>query len=115
MRWVTPVILLLAAAIAIGWLNYHATDDVQPVAAALILAGFGFTFWRQRLAWLFIPALWLAVPVSSILGNAASYHPGHATPAPLYETLVALIPTALGAALGAGARWIFRQTGAPEP
>jgi len=114
MRRVTPVALLLAVDVVIGWLNYHASDDVQPVAAALIVAGFGFTFWRPRLAWLFVPALWLAIPVSSIVGYANNYHPGLVKAAPLYETLVALIPTALGAAMGAGARWIFRQSGAAE-
>ena len=114
MRRLTPVVLLLLVDAAIGWLNYHATDDVQPVAASLIAAGFGFTFWRPRLAWLFIPALWLAVPVSSIVAYTNNYHPGLVKPAPLYETAVALIPTALGAAAGAGARWIFRLSRTPE-
>jgi hypothetical protein len=109
MKRLLPAVLLLAVDVVIGWLNYHAADDVQPVAAALIVAGFGFTFWRPRLAWLFIPALWLAVPASSVVGYAANYHPGVVKPAPLYETLVALIPTALGAGAGALARWLPKQ------
>lgn len=107
-RWL-PWLLLVLVDVVIGWLNYHASDDVQPVAAALIVAGFGFVLWRPRWAWFFIPALWLAIPASSIAGYATNYHPGIPKPAPLYETVVALIPTALGAAAGAGARWAFRQ------
>lgn len=109
LRWLLPGALFIAVDALIGWLNYHASDDVQPVAAALIVAGFGFTFWRPRLAWLFIPALWVAIPASSVVGYATNYHPGLSKPHPLYETAVALIPTALGAVAGAGARWLLRQ------
>jgi hypothetical protein len=111
MRRLIPAVLLVVVMAVIGWLNYHASDDVQPVAAALLLAGFGFTFWRPRLIWLFIPLLWVAVPASSIVGYAANYHPGIPKPAPLYETLVALIPTALGAAIGAGAALLTGRAG----
>jgi hypothetical protein len=110
MRRIVPGLLLLLVDVVIGWLNYHASDDVQPVAAALIVAGFGFTLWRPRLAWLFIPALWVAVPASSVVGYATNYHPGLPKAAPLYETVVALIPTALGAAAGLGARWALGQS-----
>ena len=101
MKRLLPAALVLLADLIIGWLNYHAADDVQPVAAALIIAGFGFTFWRPRLAWWFVAVLWLAVPASSIVGYATNHHPGVAKPAPLYETLVALVPTALGAGAAA--------------
>jgi hypothetical protein len=100
--------VLLASDVAIGWLNYHASDDVQLVALALIVAAFGFAAWRPRWAWLFVLLLWFAVPLSSIVGYANNYHPGLVKPAPLYETLVALIPTALGALFGAGARRMAR-------
>jgi len=109
MKRLLPAVLVLAVDVVIGWLNYHAADDVQPVAAALIVAGFGFTFWRPRLAWLFIPALWLAIPASSVVGYATNYHPGLVKPAPLYETLIALVPTAFGAGAGAFARWLPKQ------
>lgn len=109
MRRVVPWLLLVVVDLVIGWLNYHATDDVQVVAAALILAGFGFVLWRPRWAWLLIPALWLAIPASSIVAYATNYHPGVPKPAPLYETLIALIPAALGAAAALGARRALRQ------
>ena len=41
MRRLVPGLLLVLVDVVIGWLNYHASDDVQPVAAALIVAGFG--------------------------------------------------------------------------
>jgi hypothetical protein len=105
MRRLVPLVALVMAAGVIGWLNYHATDDVQPVAAALLFAGFGFSFWRPRLAWMFVIVLWLAVPISGVIADANNYHPGLMKPHPLYETLIALIPTAAGALIGAGARW----------
>jgi hypothetical protein len=110
MRRLVPWVLLVLVDVALGWLNYHATDDVQPVAAGLLVAGFGFAFWRPRQAWLFVPLLWLAIPLSSVVADAGNYHPGLLKPHPLYETLVALIPTALGAAVGAGARWVVGQS-----
>lgn len=100
--------VLLLSDVAIGWLNYHASDDVQVVALALVVAAFGFAAWRPRWAWLFVLLLWVAVPASSIVGYANNYHPGLVKPAPLYETLVALIPAAIGAFLGAGARMLGR-------
>ncbi len=104
-------VLVLPCGLVIGWLNYHASDDVQAVAAALLAAAFGFAVWRPRAAWWVVPALWLAVPVSGAIANANHHHPGVARPAPLYETAVALIFPVLGAALGAGLRTILRPAG----
>ena len=109
MRRLTPWVLLVLVLAVLGWLNYHATDDVQPVAGGLLVAGFAYTFWRPRLIWLFVPVLWLAIPLSSVIADANNYHPGLLKPHPLYETLIALIPTALGAMVALGARWAVRQ------
>lgn len=89
----------------LGWLNYHAGDDVQLVALGLLVFGFGLTFWRPRQVGMIVPLLWLAVPVSSVLGYMTNHHPGLIKPHPPYETLVALIPTVLGALAGLTARW----------
>jgi hypothetical protein len=107
MKRLLPWALLAASEVAIGWLNFHASDDVQPVAAALILAGFGFGFYRPRQAWLFAGLLWLAIPISGIYADALNFHPGQLKPAPLYTTLIALIPVLLGAYTGAAARWLL--------
>jgi hypothetical protein len=104
LRKLVPWLLLVAVAAIVGWLNYHATDDVQLVAAALLIAGFGFSFWQPRLAWIFVLVLWLAVPISGVIADANNFHPGLVKPHPLYETLVALIPAVLGALIGVGAR-----------
>lgn len=106
-----PLPLLVLCAAATGWLNLHATDDVQPVAALLLFAGFGFGAYRPHRAWLFAVLLFAAVPLSSLWGDAVAYHPGLARPHPLYETAVALIPALAGAYLGAGVRWATRQAG----
>jgi hypothetical protein len=107
-RW-SPWGLLTLDAAFVGWLNYQATDDVQAVAAVLLLSAFGFSYWRPRWAWLFVLVLWLAIPLSSIVADANSFHPGLVHPHPLYETLIALVPAAIGALLGAGARWTLGQ------
>lgn len=100
-----PWVLLVVVAAILGWLNYHAADDVQPVAGGLIVAGFGFALWRPRLAWLFVIVLWLSIPISGLVADANNYHPGLVKPHPLYESLVALIPAGLGALAGMAVRW----------
>ena len=106
-RALVPWIVLVVVDVLLGWLNYSASDDVQPVAAGLLIAGFGFAFWRPRLAWLLVPLIWLAIPLSSIVAFANNHHPGLVKPHPLYETLIALIPVAIGAAAGYGVRTIL--------
>ena len=107
MKRLLPWALLAASEVVIGWLNFHASDDVQPVAAALLLAGLGFGYYKPRLAWLFAGLLWLAIPISGIYAGAVNYHPGQVKPAPIYTTLIALIPALLGAYTGAGVRWLL--------
>ena len=96
-RW---ALLGLSSAV-VGWLNFHTTDDVQPVAAALLVLGFAFGLDRPRRASLTALVLFAAVPVSEAMANAAGHHPGHAS-GPPYETIVALVPTLLGTFAGAG-------------
>jgi hypothetical protein len=102
------VLLALCAAV-VGWLNFHATDDVQPVAAALLVFGFGFGASRPGRAWLYAIVLFAAVPLSGAWADAVSYHPGLVKPAPLYETVIALIPALLGAYAGAVVGWAARR------
>ena len=109
-RFAVPA-LLLACDVVLGWLNYHAAEDVQVVAAALFVFAFGFAVWRPRSTWYVIPLLWFAIPVSGIVADANNYHPGLFKPHPLYETLVALIPTVAGAVFGLGARWFAVRVG----
>ena len=101
--------LLALAAFVVGWLNLHTTDDVQPVAAALLVFGFGFGAHRPGRAWLFALALFAAVPLSGLWAQAVSYRPDVLGHAPLYESVVALIPALLGAYTGAAVGWGLRQ------
>jgi hypothetical protein len=107
-RWV-PWAVLLACEGAIGWVNLRATDDVQPVAGALMLAGFGFGLYRPWRAWLFAVLLFVAIPISGAYADAINFHPGVVNPAPLYESLVAPALTLIGAYVGAAIGWALRR------
>jgi len=96
-------LVLLLVDLALAWGNLHAADDVQPVVALLLLASFGFGFYRPRWSWLFALLLFAAIPTSTAWAYATHY-PVYGGHHPLYEELIALIPVAIGAAAGAGAR-----------
>ena len=96
-RW---ALLALCASVA-GWLDFHATDDVQPVAAALLVFGFGFGFHRPARAWLYALVLFAGVPVAEAWRTVAH---GLASPwqlLPVYQSAIALIPALVGAYAGA--------------
>ncbi len=103
-----PWLALAIAAALIGWMDFHVNDDVQPVAGALLVLGFGFGAYRPRRAWLFAVALFLAVPGAEVARDAFVRHPGAHEPSPVYESAIALIPALLGAYAGAGLRWLAR-------
>jgi hypothetical protein len=96
--------LLVVAAVVVGWLDVHATDDVQPVAAALLVFGFAFGFWRHSPALLVALVLFAAVPLGEMWAHQLRVAPPH----PLYESLVALIPALLGSLTGSGIRRLAR-------
>jgi hypothetical protein len=110
-RRLLPWLALLAAALLVCWLDFHAGDDVQPVAGALLVLGFGFGWRRPRRAWLAALLLFLAVPLAEVARDALAYHPGAVKPAPVYESAIALVPALLGAYGGAGLRLLSRTVG----
>jgi hypothetical protein len=110
MRRIVPWVVLAASATLVGWMNFHAGDDVQPVAAALLVAGFAFGAYRPRRAWLYVLLLFAAVPLSGAYADAVNYHLGQVKPAPLYESIIALAFPVVGAALGAGLRLVLGRT-----
>jgi hypothetical protein len=115
LRRTIPWVALLACAALVGWLNFHAADDVQPVAAVLLLAGFAFGAYRPGRAWVFVLLLFAAVPLSGAYADALNYHPGQVKPAPLYESIIALIFPVVGAAVGAGMRMLMGTTAEAAP
>ena len=93
--------LLALCAAVVGWLDFHATDDVQPVAAALLVLGFGFGVHRPARAWLHALVLFAAVPVAEAWHAMAH---GQVSPWQLlsvYQSVLALIPALVGAYGGA--------------
>jgi hypothetical protein len=100
---------LLLVDFALAWGNLHATDDVQPVVLLMLLASFGFGFYRPKWSWLFALLLFAATPVSTVWAYATNY-PVYGGHHPLYEELIALIPVAVGAGAGAVARFAVRKS-----
>jgi hypothetical protein len=104
-RW---ALLVLCAAV-VGWLDFHATDDVQPAAAALLVFGFGFGLHRPARAWLCALVLFAAVPVAEAW-HAVARGPVLPWQVPsVYESAIALLPALLGAAAGAAVGWTVRR------
>lgn len=110
--WPRPLVrcaLLALCASVVGWLDFHATDDVQPVAAALLVFGFGFGAHRPGRALRYALALTAAVPVAEAW--AAVSH-GPASPWQLlsaYQSVIAIIPALVGAYAGAAVGWGVRR------
>jgi len=101
--------LLALCADVVGWLDFHATDDVQPVAAALLLFGFGFGVHRPARAWRYALVLFAAVPVAEAWFVISH---GLASPSRLLsvsQSVIALIPALLGACSGAAVGWGARR------
>ncbi len=110
MKRLVPWTILVACDLVIGWMNFHATDDVQAVAAALLGAGFGLGLYRPRRAWLFAVLLFLAIPLSGTYADTLGYHPGVSKPEPLYQSVIALIPSLAGAYAGVAVRSMVRRS-----
>lgn len=109
MRRMVPWVVLLAVDLALGWGNLRAGDDVQPVAALLLVAGFGFAFHSPRWSWLYALLLFAAIPASTTWAYATNY-PVYGGHHPLYEELIALIPVAVGAGAGVAARLAWQTS-----
>ena len=107
-RW---ALLGLCAAV-VGWLDFHATDDVQPVAAAMLVFGFGFGVHRPARAWLHGLVLFAGVPVAEAWHLVAH---GLVSPwqlLPVSQSVIALTPALLGAYAGALVGRVVRRAGA---
>ena len=109
MRRVTPWAVLAVVDVALAWGNLHATDDVQPVAALLLVASFGFAFFSPRWSWLYVLLLFAAIPASTTWAYATNY-PVYGGHHPIYEELIALIPVVVGAVAGVAARVAWRSS-----
>lgn len=101
---ILPWVVLGGCDLLVGWMNFRAADDVQAVAVALLIGGFAFGAYRPQRWWLFAVLLFLAVPLSGAYADVVNNHPGLLKPAPLYESIIALVFPVVGALLGAGVR-----------
>ena len=66
--------------------------------------------YRPARAWLFAILLFLAIPVSTAYADSINFFPGGAGPEPLYQTAIALVPTLIGAYVGAAVGWTLRRS-----
>lgn len=103
-----PVALVLAivAGLAIGWLDLGA-NEVQPIVALLLVAGGILGLVTRRGVWLVAIVLGLGVPAVHAMLWALG-RPQPEPNVPPFAVLIAMIPAALGVAVGAAVRRLSR-------
>ncbi len=95
-----PITILLSA--LIGWADYHASEVQGTVLLLIVITG-ALAFASPRYAWLVGFIMGLSIAATYVAGRLTGFAPVYPLPHPL-STLLALIPAAIGAACGAGAR-----------
>jgi hypothetical protein len=98
----------LLAAVCIGIVDLN-VKPVQIPAALLLGVTALLSFWRPRRAWARALFLGMSVPAAHAVANASGFRPPYAFEPNGAAALIALIPAAIGAALGAGARWAVAE------
>ncbi len=99
---VLSILLFVAGAVLIGSVDLSATEP-QPAAMLIILMTALLTFRTPFLAPLWLVGIAAAIPLAYVIGPLLGEQP-RLPPASLWSTAVALIPAALGTAVGFGAR-----------
>jgi hypothetical protein len=94
--------VLVAADVLIGRLDLDATEP-QPAAAMILVLAAVLTWRTPSLAALWIAGSAASIPLSYIAAPALGIVPRD-PPAHLWTTAVALVPAALGTAIGLGVR-----------
>ena len=105
--WVLlPTTVCLSA--VVGWLDYHASE-VQGTVLVLLVISAALSFAAPTRAWMVAVIMGLSVSGTYVVGRILGTAPVYPIPVPA-STLIALIPAAIGAACGAGARLAIRTT-----
>jgi len=100
---VIAIAVILSA--SVGWLDFHATE-VQPAVFLILVITAGLSFAAPNSAWLWALIMGLSVEGTYLVALSAGLDPQF--PTPPAAGLLALIPAAIGAACGRGARVALR-------
>lgn len=101
----TGIAIILSA--SVGWLDFHATE-VQPAVLLLLVITGALSFAAPNNAWLWALIMGLSVEGTYLVASAMGMTPRDPM-TPAAGGLLALIPAAIGAACGAGARAALRS------
>lgn len=100
-----PIAVLLSG--LIGWADYHASEVQGTVLLLIVITG-ALAFASPSYAWVVAAIMGLSIAGAYVIGKSMGLAPVYPIPHPV-STLIALIPAAIGAACGAGARlMLFR-------
>lgn len=102
-RRAAPVLAAACVALAIGDGDVHASEVQGTVLLLLICTG-GFSLVQPKRAWLWFLLFGLSVPAWHYGRAAAGLPPTYPVHPGLYATFLAMIPAAIGAAVGGGCR-----------
>ena len=104
----TLVGLSLVLGALAGWLDIH-SREVQPTVLVLVLAAAALSALSPRLAW--VPALLvgIGVPLAHAYARAAAIEVPYPVNGGILTTFLALIPSTIGAVVGALARTMLHM------
>jgi zinc transporter ZupT len=111
MRNLQTVALLVLAVLVASWLVRadSRTDDTGIIAGLVLLFAAAFSFTRPRRFWAWGLFWGLCIPISGLLRYL--FGGGNDSPATVAQSLLALVPAFLGAAIGAGIRNMMTGSG----
>jgi len=102
------LILALSSGIFAGWVDFN-NDEPQAAVLVILVVTFLLGLIQPRLAWLWAIIVALSLPAVYLVATNVGFQPVSPPSPGLYATLLALIPSFIGAYAGALCRMIMNK------